>query len=293
MAVATFASVHTARATGTFAYISEFASFAEFCAVLTIFLMLTTRNKMIGGLLLSGILIMALGGIMASGSRGPVAILGAQLLGLAVLGCGTRAIPLSRLLPFAAFTVLAGATSVVVLERQANDFLSRAEEANEDVGLRLDRAFIEWPDVMAQYPLGVGLGAGHQALYADMLATGTPDLWEAELSRLAFELGLGVLIYLAFKVTLVGQLLVRVKAARTRTERITLVTCAITLIPLIITGSVYQPLSNAGFWAFVGIGFWAVKLKAATLPVRRAVPHELRGTDPAGHRGSLVGEGAR
>jgi hypothetical protein len=293
MAVATFSAVDTARATGTFAYISEFASFAEICAVLAVFLMLTTRNKIIGRLLLAGILIMALGAIMASGSRAPVAILGAQLLGLAALGYGTGAIPMSRLLPFAVFTVLAGATSLVVLERQANDFLSRAEAVNEDVGGRLDMTFLEWPDVMAQYPLGVGLGAGHQAFYADMLATETPDLWEAELSRLAFELGLGVLIYLAFKVTLVGQLLVRTKAARTRTGRITLVTCVSMLIPLIVTGSVYQPLSNAAFWAFVGVGLWVVKREAATLPARPAVFRKLRATDPAGHCGSLVGEGAR
>jgi hypothetical protein len=291
--VATFAasgSIDTARATGTFAYISEFGSFAGVCTVLAILLMLTANNKIIGRLLNAGILIMAPGAIMASGSRGPVAILGVQLLGLVVVGYGTRALPMSRLLPFAAFTVLAGATSLVVLERQANDFLSRAEAVNEDVGGRLDMIFLEWPDIMAQYPLGVGLGAGHQAFYAQMWAIGIPNLWEAETSKLAFELGVGVLLYLAFKVALVGQLLARVKAARTRAGRIALVMCAVTLIPLIVAGSVYQPLSNAAFWAFVGIGFWVVKLEAATLPATR----ELRGTVQARRRPVvLVGEGAR
>jgi hypothetical protein len=39
-----------------------------------------------------------------------------------------------------------------------------------------------------------------------MLANGNPVLSESELSWLAFELGLAVLLYLAFKVALVRQL---------------------------------------------------------------------------------------
>jgi hypothetical protein len=291
MEVATFSVADTARATGTFAFISEFASFAEICAVLTLFFMLTTNNKIIGRLLNAGILIMALGAMMASGSRGPAAIFGAQLLGLAVLGYSIRAIPMSRLLPFVVFTLLAAAVSVVVLESQATNFLLRAQAANEDIGWRVDAAFLEWLDVMAQYPLGVGLGAGHQAFYAEMLAIGTPDLWEVELSRLAFELGLGVLIYVAFKVTLVGQLLERIKAMRTQAGRVTLATCIVTLIPLLVIGSVYAPLTNAAFWTFVGIGFWVVKLEAATW-LAVAAPSVKR-THLATRPSSLAEEGAR
>ena len=76
MAVATFSAVNDARASGTFSYITEFASFAEICAVIAVFLMLTTDSRIIGWLWNSGILIMALGAIMASGSRGPAAVFG-------------------------------------------------------------------------------------------------------------------------------------------------------------------------------------------------------------------------
>ena len=293
MDVAVFgaAGADTARATGTFAYITEFASFAEICALITVFFMLTTDSKF-SRFWNFGILIMALGAIMASGSRGPAAVFGAQVLGLATLGYGVRAIPSRHMLPFVAFTLLAAGASMAVLDRQATDFLSRAQAESSDIGGRVDLAFFEWLDVMAQYPLGVGLGAGHQAFYREMLATGTPDLWEVELSRLAFELGVGLFLYLAFKVALIGQLLTRVKAMRTRAGRLTLVTCAITLIPLLVVGSVYLPLANAAFWAFVGIGFWVAKLEAAMLPARRTGTLALAGTALATRPGRLVGEAA-
>jgi hypothetical protein len=293
MEVATFGAADTVRATGTFAYIGEFANFAGSCAIITLFLMLVTNNKIIGWLVNSGILIMALGAIMASGSRGPAGILGAQILGLAALGYWVRAIAMRHLFPLVAFTLIALALSVTVLERQADDFLLRAQATNEDVGGRVDRAFFEWLDVADEYPLGVGLGAGHQAFYAEMAATATPDLWESELSRLAFELGLGVLLYIAFKVTLIGQFLARVKAMRTRVGRIMLTTCTMILTPLLVTGSVYPPLTNVVFWAFVGIGFWVIKLETERLPARWAATPVLKATAKAGRRGSLVGEGAR
>jgi hypothetical protein len=295
MEVATFgvSGADTVRATGTFAYITEFASFAEICALISVFLMLTTDGKIIGRLRNAGILMLALGAMMASGSRGPVAVFGVQVLGVAALGCSVRAIRMRHLLPFVTLTLLAVLASVVVLNNQATDFLLRAQAANGDVGWRVEAGFFEWLDVMYQYPLGVGLGAGHQAVAAEMLAIGTPDLWEVELSRLAFELGVGMFIYLAFKVTLVGQFLARMRTSWSRAGRITLATCTVVLIPLIIMGGVYEPLTNAAFWAFVGIGFWVVKLEAAALPARLAATAEMRGTGPAARPNSLVGEGAR
>ena len=79
---------------------------------------------------------------------------------------------------------------------------------------------------------------------------------------------------------------------RTLAGRVTLATCVVTLIPLPVTGSVYMPLANAAFWAFVGIGFWVVKLEAATLPALPAAAPKFAGTDRAARPGSLVGEGA-
>jgi hypothetical protein len=294
MEVATFGAVdlETVRATGTFAYLATFANFAGTCAIIIVFLMVTTNSKILGQLLHAGLLIMALGAIMASGSRGPAMVFGAQVLGLAALGYGVRAIPMKHLLAFVAFTLLAAAVSVTVFDRQATDFLSRAQTVH-DVGFRVDQAFYEWLDVMAQYPLGVGLGAGHQAFYATMAATDTPDLWEVELSRLAFELGVGLFLYLAFKAALIGQLVARMKAARTRAGQVTLATCTIILMPLLVRGSLYEPLPNAAFWAFVGIGFWIVKLEAATLPAGPAAALVLKRTATAGRRDIVVGEGAR
>jgi len=112
------------------------------------------------------------------------------------------------------------------------------------------------------------------------------------LSRLAFELGLGVLLYIAFKVTLVCQFLARVKAMRTRAGRVVLTTCTMILTPVLVTGSAYAPVTNAAFWAFVGVGLWIVKLEAATLPA--ALASVLTRTAPVDRRpGSLVGEGVR
>jgi hypothetical protein len=291
MEVASFGAVdlETVRTTGTFAYISAFADFAGICAIITVFLMVTTNSRIIGQLLHAGILVMALGAVMASGSRGPAMVFGARVLGLAALGYGVRAIPMRHLLAFVAFTLLAAAVSMTVFDRQATNFLLRAQAA-DDVGYRVDEAFYEWLDVMAQYPLGVGLGTGHQSFYATMAATDTPDLWEVELSRLAFELGVGVFLYLAFKVALIGQLVAKMKAARTRAGQVTLAMCTIILMPLLVKGSVYEPLPNATFWAFVGIGFWIVKLEASTLPAAALV---LKRTATAGLPDNVVGKGAR
>jgi hypothetical protein len=66
--------------------------------------------------------------------------------------------PMRHLFSFVAFTLLALAVSVAVLDRQATEFLLRAQAANGDIDWRVDAAFFEWLDVMAQYPLGVGLG---------------------------------------------------------------------------------------------------------------------------------------
>jgi hypothetical protein len=288
VAVATFSAVDDVRASGTFSYIAEFAIFAGICALIAVFLMLTTGSKIIGRLWNAGILIAAFGAMMASGSRGSVAIFGAQVLGVAALGYGVRGIPMRRLSLVVALTVLAAAASVMVLDRQATDFLLRAQAA-DDVGWRVYDAFFEWLDVMSQYPLGMGLGAGHQTFSSQIPA----NVWEAELSRLAFELGLGVLLYIAFKVTLIGQLLARAKAMRTRIGRVTLATCTATLIPLLVTGSVYTPLANAAFWAFVGIGFWVIKLEAATSPALPAAAPKFDRTDPATRPISPVEAGAR
>jgi hypothetical protein len=87
-----------------------------------------------------------------------------------------------------------------------------------------------------------------------MLANGNPVLSESDLSWLAFELGLAVLLYLAFKVALVSQLLARAKATRTRTGRVTLAMRTVTLTPLLVTGSVYDSLTSVVFWALSGSG---------------------------------------
>ena len=294
VAVATFGAGDSARATGTFAYITEFASFAEICAIITVLLILTSESNIVGRLWNAGLLIMALGAMMASGCRGPVAVFGAQVLGIAVLGSGVRAISMRYLLLFVVLMIMAVAVSVTILDRQAANFLLRAQDlGTSDTSERVGAGLFEWLEVMYQYPLGVGLGAGHQAFYAVMLDIGTPDLWEAELSRLAFELGLGVIFYIAFKVTLVGQLLARVKATRTRAGRLTLAMCITTLTPLIVTSSVYEPLTNAAFWAFVGVGFWVVKLKAAALLALPAAAPILERTVPAARTTSPIRVGAQ
>jgi hypothetical protein len=231
---------------------------------------------------------MALGGIMASGSRGPAAIFGAQLLGIAALGFGGRAIPIRRLLPIIVLTLSAAAASAMMLDRQATAFFSRTE-GNDDVGWRLYDVFFQWLDVILQYPLGMGLGAGHQSFAAEIPA----NVYEVELSRLALKLGLGVLVYVAFKVTLIGQFLAEMKARRTLAGRVTLATCTVILIPPIFIFSVYQPLMNAAFWAFVGIGFWVVKLEAATLPALRAAAPQRARTGPPSRGIGILGEGAR
>jgi hypothetical protein len=61
---------------------------------------------------------------------------------------------------------------------------------------------------------------------------------------------------------------------------------------LLVVGSVYLPLANAAFWAFVGIGFWVAKLEAAMLPARRTATLALAGTALATRPGRLVGEAA-
>src|SRR5262249_43196194 len=161
-------------------------------------LMLTIDGKIISRLWNAGILMLALGAMMASGSRGPVAVFGGQVLGVAALGCAIRAIRMRHLLPLVTLTLLAAVASVLVLNHQATDFFLRVQATTSDVDWRVEEGLFQWLDVIYRYPLGVGLGAGHQAVSTVLADIWPPGLGESELSRLAFELGLGLVFYVAF-----------------------------------------------------------------------------------------------
>ncbi len=267
MQIASFGTLQTARVTSTFSYLSGLSQFAQICGGLA-FLILVLRRRGPGDLVLGGaVLLMSIGAIMASGSRGPLAMLVVYCTALMGLGTLVGAVRMRKAAATVMTVILLALVGLVLLRDQFQAFAFRTEMVGtSDIGWRMYDFFFQWIDVALQYPFGIGIGSGHQAL-VDVVAGETPNIYEAELSRIAFELGIGVFAYLGAKLTLIAQMLGGARHAASRETCLVLLSCVLSL-GLLLPGSVYAPVTNVAFWSVVGLGLWVLQLEE---PVRAAM----------------------
>jgi hypothetical protein len=259
--VATFGldtGLDVARASGTFSYISGLASFAAYIASLAAYLALSSKTVR-GTILpvLAGLL--AIGAILASGSRGGIVIVVLQMSLLLILGMFKSALRAPKLAVIILGIGLLLPIVPSVLGLQLSSFETRTTEVGYDEPAdRIYGALFEWMDVGLENPFGNGLGSGHQAFYG--LLTFANNYWEHELSRIAFEIGLiGVLAYIFFKLSLCWQIVRRLGSDPSPGNKLLRLFCAITCLVSVVSGSLYLPVANALFWLSAGTALWALQ----------------------------------
>jgi hypothetical protein len=118
-------------------------------------------------------------------------------------------------------------------------------------------SLFEWIDIVAQFPMGTGLGSGHQQA---ALFTGGIDgfdankfLPESELSRVAMELGvIGFFMFCMFRLCVFAYSLSAVLRARQYEEKL-LAAYAFSFFILLVAGGIYSPISNCFYWSSLGL----------------------------------------
>lgn len=251
-------AAHTIRASGTFSYISGLQLFAGFVAGFCVTLVLASRTTK-ERVLYAAIAMGAIGGELASGSRSGVLIIVLQALLLATLGIYSGAVRVHRLIKICLGGMFLAPFAMILLQLQISAFEGRATGVGYDEPVeRLGQVLLEWIDVGIMHPIGVGLGAGHQA-FIDSLSY-EQNYWEVDLSRITFEIGLiGVVGYVAFKGALCWQILYGVSRDPSAQSKMLRIFCATTCLFGILNGSLYAPVGNALFWLSAGIGLWCLQ----------------------------------
>ncbi len=256
------------RATGTFSYISGFATFAQFAVVAGVSILLSRPVGSYMGLI--GFIGLCAGsaGCLASGSRG--AVVGAALESVIIIGALFMTPYLGRIAG-RSFRIFAAVGLVVALAAAAipaivDAFLARTELAATDVDYRVQDSLFEWVSVLERFPEGNGIGMAHQQ--AGLWTGGGIGFsagYEVELSRVAYELGvLGFAAFALFRLATIGVLAM----ALLRVPQIDLAICvalALSVVCINITGGVYSPMANALFWMAAGAGRWFASWKSHRL----------------------------
>jgi hypothetical protein len=265
-AIVTFGSSTYVRVTSTFSFISGYTSYLLATIILLLIWMANARWRLRGNWLMIGALGATVLGMMMSGSRGPVLLLGALFpfywwLGvLREQGGGTT---FGRLL--LGFSLLAGGLAWVG-EDAIGAFYGRALGI-EDVPARLTLPFEAPFRVIGDAgPLGFGIGATHQTAAA--VTHGIPPyIWlrglllEAESGRVMLELGaIGFAIIYLIRIYLILFALSQVFKLRTRFHRSLAVGSFLFLLGSLPGGIVFEVVSGVYYWTFVGLLFAAMRL---------------------------------
>ncbi|MBW8873598.1 MAG: hypothetical protein JF614_01425 [Acidobacteria bacterium] len=276
--VATFGTSSYVRVTGTFSFISGYASYLLATAILILTVLGASSWRFRGNLLTFTALGMTLLGMLMSGSRGPVAML--ALISplywwLAVAREGQAGAVFGRAL-LGLGLIAAG---VVYLGGDALDaFVGRAS-AGTDLPSRfsspLKAPFLLLPQAG---PLGLGIGSTHQTAAA--VTPGIPPYsWlhglavEVETGRIMVEIGaVGFLSVYFVRLLLVGIALIQSLRLRTRFHRALATASFLFLLIQVLGGVVFDVTAGVYYWLFAGLLFLAIRLdqKVATAPRKAA-----------------------
>jgi hypothetical protein len=278
--VATFGTSAYVRVTGTFSFISGYASYLLATAILILTVLGASAWHFRRNLLIFTALGMTLLGMLMSGSRGPVAML--ALISplywwLAVAREGRAGAVFGRAL-LGLGLVTAG---VAYFGGDALDaFVGRAS-AGTDLQSRfsspLKSPFLLMSDAG---PMGLGIGATHQTAAA--VAPGIPPYsWlhglavEVETGRIMVELGaVGFLLVYSVRLLLVGIALTQALRLRTHFHRALATASFLFLLIQVLGGVVFDVTAGVYYWFFAGLMFAAIRLdqKAATVTRKAAAP---------------------
>jgi hypothetical protein len=247
------------RSSGTFSYITGMGYFAQFGSVIFLALYLLRQTRL-NKLLLGAAATAAAMGCLSTGARGVVFGTLIQLVIVFVAtprAARTFVLHLKRYAPLA---VVLGIGGVYFAARQFEAFMERTKGAT-DIPERLRLAFFEWWPIVTANPIGEGTGSGHQQAAALVGGAGLGSgggeafggLPEAELSRIAFELGfLGFAIFLLWRLAVLSFALKVVLRLKEDAQRIT-AAVSLSIIIILINSGMYSPVANAALYAAVAV----------------------------------------
>lgn len=262
--VATFGSQAAARVTGTFTYISGFTTYLIAIGVVLLIVLGLRGFRLRGNWMLWVALLVLPIGILVSGSRGPLLLLGGifpLFFILARRGVGARAGALMRLL--AGTAIAATLVSFVALPAlEAYSF--RVQSTEENVAVRILDPVLGPVRVAGEIAvLGYGIGATHQA--AGALVRGVlPGSWldgliaEAESTRIMIELGpLGFLLQYFYRLALVLAAFAIGLRSHSVRSRVLALGAGFFLLAHVPAAIVFNIYAGIFFWFFGGCAFLA------------------------------------
>jgi hypothetical protein len=263
----TFGSSIFVRVTGTFSFITGYSAYLTAIVMLSLAVLATTRWRFRGNLKIYVTLGMAILGMLMTGSRGPVVVVGAMLplyWWLAVAREKQGGATFGRLL---VVIVLLGSFIGVAGQDALGAFRGRAAGSGEELGQRIlspfTAPFAILPDAGA---LGYGIGATHQA--ATEVTKGiAPFSWlnghliEVESGRVMLELGpLGFLIVYLSRLALTLFSFQQVFRLQTLFHRSIAVACFLVFLSSLPTGIVFDVTTGLLYWFFGGLLFLVMRL---------------------------------
>ncbi|HVA80762.1 MAG TPA: O-antigen ligase family protein [Candidatus Binataceae bacterium] len=273
---AVFGDAGLVRASGTFSYITGYGVLCQFVLVAAMALLVLKPIRSRAGLIAVVGAVFAFVGCLSSGSRAPVVGSALQLGVFCTMLVWSRAGGrTASVLKIAILGAVVGAVAIMQAPDVYEAFRQRAMAAAFDVTGRLDSGIFGWWSVLAEYPLGMGIGMAHQQ--AGTLVGRTAGFlsgYESELSRIAYELGIpGFVAMAVFRLSLLSRIGFGARAL-TDPARAVVAALSFSTIALMLTGGVYTPMGNALLYLTAGLGLAAVNAKAAVLlqrPQRRAL----------------------
>lgn len=255
----TFGSSAYVRVTGTFSYITGYSSYLFATAILLLAVMAAVGWKVKGHLDILAALVMTLGGMFMTGSRGPVFLLALLFPAYWVLavaresGFGATA---ARLL--LAASIVGGGVAYAAPEAM-EAFMGRAQGATDTLGRMTSPFTAPFSSLDDAGLFGLGIGATHQA--ASALVSGpNPFSWmrgiavEAESGRVMLELGpIGFLLIYFVRLSIAAHALSTVLTLRTRFHRAIATACFLFAVAAITGTVVFDPTAAVYYWFFAGL----------------------------------------
>jgi hypothetical protein len=265
--VSTFGTSEFVRATGTFSYITGYASYLLATSILILAILATRRWRFRGSFLVYVALGMTILGMLMTGSRGPVLMLGALLplywwLAVARERQGVSTFARAAL----AVALVAGFVSIVG-SSAFSAFQGRASAGAAEVPMRIlfpfSLPFRVLPEVGL---LGYGIGSTHQTAAA--VAKGVPAYsWlrglivEAETGRVMVELGpLGFFLVYFTRLYLAGLALRQVFSLKTLFHRSVAISCLLFFLAQIPGSIVFDVTADLFYWFFAGLLLLVIRL---------------------------------
>ncbi|HVT58073.1 MAG TPA: hypothetical protein VHR45_06715 [Thermoanaerobaculia bacterium] len=270
--ISTFGSSEFVRVTGTFAYITGYASYLVAMSILVLAYLAAAQWRLRRSVVIYAALGMTLLGMLMAGSRGPVlmlALLFPVYWWLAVIRGGQGAATFARLLVgLTAIGVLVGSVGGDAITA----FRGRAA-GTEDIAARIIAPFTTPFQIMqAAGPIGFGIGATHST--ASAVTPGiVPYSWlhgvvvEVESGRVMIELGpLGFFLVYFVRIYLIGFALRQVLALRSTFHRAVATASLLFFLAQLPGSIVFDITSDFYYWFFAGLLLLVMRLDRLAVP---------------------------